>query len=582
MKATDTNAMSRLRQKIKHDDRELADGFRKNRQIAVREYVGSNHAAGGPNKHVPVNFCNLMVDVLTLFLAGGTPKVFVDTRIQQRRAFGKKLENAINQLIRRKIRFRESVRRVVKDAIFAMGIMKVGLNTARQVEIGGVLHDVGQVYADPVDPDHFVLDLSAYVREDCLYFSERYRVRREDAQECGLYDPDLIANVPTAQPGPPPDEDRGHSVRRAAHEDGGAPADFEDHIWLMDVYLPKDRLVLTFSCAGGDTQLRVPDAVQFDGPECGPYYLLGYGQVPLSVLPLAPVANVMHLHEELNKIARKIINQAKRQKTITIGVNSTEEDNKAVRDARDGDFLLLSTPVAPQEVSYGGPSQGLLAIFQQFMTLFNYFGYNVEGLGGMRQQASTATQEQMMTGGATRRLSDMAATTEAFTSDVVHGIAWHLWEDQVNEYDLVVPVSGAGFSVPDRWRRNERDGEFPDYSFTMVPYSMQERSPDSEYDVLISIMRDVVMQLVPFMQAAGIQPDVERFLMRVGRLKDIDMSDLVTLTGQVQAMEQAEGPPKPPTTTRNYVRTGQPGPSPQGAAVQMQQNMGNRIPGMAP
>src|SRR5208337_3159153 len=124
---------------------------------------------------------------------------------------------------------------------------------------------------------------------------------------------------------------------------------YRDRLWLRDVWLPKEQLLLTVGC-NTNTLLKV---VEWEGPECGPYYKLGYSDVPGNLLPLPPVALWRDLHELSNKLFRKLGNQAEGQKTVLGFTGGDEESVSNFQKASDGDGIRY-TGAPPQRLTAGG------------------------------------------------------------------------------------------------------------------------------------------------------------------------------------------------------------------------------------
>jgi hypothetical protein len=92
--------------------------------------------------------------------------------------------------------------------------------------------------------------------------------------------------------------------------------DVSEFVDLVEVYLPKEQLIVTLPFGpgfGDDDVLRV---VEYEGPERGPFHMLGFAYVPDNVLPVPPASIWYYLQVMGNRIARKIGRQAERMKTV--------------------------------------------------------------------------------------------------------------------------------------------------------------------------------------------------------------------------------------------------------------------------
>jgi len=84
---------------------------------------------------------------------------------------------------------------------------------------------------------------------------------------------------------------------------------------LWDVWLPKEGLLVTMADQSGGPALRI---VPWEGPEHGPFLLLGFDVVPGNIMPVAPGAHLLGLARLLNRMMRKLGDQADRQKIVTL------------------------------------------------------------------------------------------------------------------------------------------------------------------------------------------------------------------------------------------------------------------------
>lgn len=159
------------------------------------------------------------------------------TRVPKLRERAKEFGLVVNH-IAKEIRLADSLRTCVVDALFGIGIMKVGL---RPTEIGDEeswLHDSGKPFAEPVGLDDWVHDMSAKRWDQCRYMGHRYRLPLDFVRESKLFDrkqterlSDTINELynETGEP-------RASSItKRESHY---ADGEFERMLELWDIFLP--------------------------------------------------------------------------------------------------------------------------------------------------------------------------------------------------------------------------------------------------------------------------------------------------------------------------------------------------------
>lgn len=539
------------------------DRAREERSANNKQFVGSHYGEGGSDTDVPVNMIHMAVEAFKMHLAARRPGVMVSTKINNLKPEAFDLTLALNHLLEEMDSAKEYQRWVV-DAFMGMAILKVGLNASDTVEVGGFLHDVGQPYVECVDLDDFAFDTTATRWEDIEWAGNRYRMRMEDVEKSGLFDPKKVAEL-KAQTHTTTTETGGQHAAALSTGPFTDTLELSEHVWLWDIWLPKDGLFLTLPDEVADgMQLRPDDMLKWEGPECGPYHILAFSEAPSNILPIAPVGQWRLLHQVANCIWGKLSNQAQRQKTILAYQKGDTEDAEAINDTPDGKAVGLDNPQAASEVRYGGPDQVNLAMFLQTRELANWAMHNPEKLLGLAQQADTLGQEQILAAGTASTVNSFQQAMLIATRGVVKSLAWYLVNDPAIEIPIVKRVPGTDISIHDVFTPALMEGDAFDYSYDLQPFSMQEKTPQLVMQTMATVWERFILPAVPLMEAQGLAPDLQAFLRKVGELSNIDMDDLVTFSTPSQ--EDARGPVgggqeqrQAPHTSRTYTRRSEAG-----------------------
>lgn len=548
----------------------------------IRQFVGGAWSDGGAPDRVPVNFLEMALNIYRRQVAARAPRVMVRSIDGDHVPFADDLEIALNIALR-DMRFDDTMRRWVLEAMFGMGILKVGLAPSDEKEILGFTHDPGQPFADVVDFEDFVFDMTAKRWDQVQFCGNRYCLPYEAIMDLRMFPKKDIAKYERRITNEQGDEKVSNLV-----DDGGSYGEesFMDLVELWDIWMPYDGVVATFQAdpTGGIEQREPLRTVEWDGPESGPYHLLSFGDVPGQVMPLPPAALMIDLHELGNRVFRKLGRQADRQKTITLVASANQEDGRRITDANDGDAISVDRPEATKDVRYGGVDQAGLAFFQQLRQLSSYFGGNLETLGGLNNATNTASQEQLVKNQATMRISDMQERATNAVTEVIRSIAFYMWNDPVRSYRIPKKIPGTEMTVTTELKPEIRNGEFPDYAIEIVPFSMQSRTPTERLQTVMQVMQTFVAPMAPLLQQRGLVPDMEAFLKLAAELSGTpEVMDIVT---KVEAQELMQGPPAPggggggapANTTRNYVRSdrGQDSIAKQDAAIASMMQQSNK------
>ena len=99
---------------------------RAKRMMALRQYVGSHYSSSGSAENVPVNLIELGVNIFTQHLIPKTPQATITTPHLGFMDAAEEFEYALNEMVLR-IQLEETLRMAVVEAMFGMGVVKVGV-----------------------------------------------------------------------------------------------------------------------------------------------------------------------------------------------------------------------------------------------------------------------------------------------------------------------------------------------------------------------------------------------------------------------------------------------------------------------
>lgn len=537
----------RLQTAVDWSVRQLAEP-RRQRVAAVRQFVGTHYAESGADKRVPVNMLELAVTIYLRHLAARAPQVMVKSSVDGLKPFARNMELALNQ-VPEEIGLERTLRRVVGEALFGIGVVKVGIASGGVAVLG---HDVGQPFVDLVSLDDYFMDMSAKSTETIQFEGNDYWLDLEDARAMCEEDKGLEPDDHTIH------GDQGES--RAEGIGGAEGADlYCDKVWLRDVWLPRSREVVTYSVKSKKL-LRV---VPWDGPEHGPYYTLSFSDVPGNLLPLPPVALWRDLHELGNSLFRKLAKQAEAKKTVVAFAGGNDTSAANLKRAQDGEGIQYSGQ-KPEGITVGGIDAPTLAFFLQTRDLFNYFGGNLDALGGLAPMTETASQDRMLTEAASARMANMKSQTIGFARSVFRALAWYEWTDPVRQRVIHKPIEGTDIVVRRVWSEETREGDFLDYNLDVDPYSMEDDSPSIRLQKIGEALERFFFPMLPVMQQQGVSLDFRKLVEIVARLGNLDeLRGIVQFAEPIpgDAEQGGSGSPsfKPTQTKRTYERVNRAG-----------------------
>lgn len=530
--------------------------FRDKMDEMVREYIGPNHGdniAPNPNMN---NQIRKYVDIIKNMLAPGEPRVIIDTFTGELRASANSLQKAVNRKI-----IDADLGTVITDCVgqslFTMGIIKVGLNQSDTIEIGGLKHDVMEPYAESIEFDDFTWDLEANRFEKCQFVANRVNIPLKDVKPSGLFDKEAIDAIEK--------HGRLHSERRQNQLPANRLATgqykhepFRESIDVWSVWMPfEKRSILLLD----DTVPVILRDVEYYGPETGPYHLLGMSDVPGNIMPASPVANLLALHKQGNRIYAKTARQADRSKTIGAVRDKGTEDAIKIKNANDGDMIGLQDPASLTEITTGGANPGLVGMNKVVDDTFNKNAGNVDQVGGLASQADTLGQEKLLSENASVQIQGMAKRVDKVAKSAIKAIAWYMYDDPTSVIKIKKEIVGVkGITVFSQFGPEDRTADFINYDVAIQPYSLNDSTPQQLVAAVNRLMTEILVPMAPQLAEQGLTLDMAEYVTYVGDNLNLPVIPRIVVSQDGEALTDrdkestADKPKQAPVTERHNFR----------------------------
>ncbi len=556
----DERQFGRLRDSIDWSQQQFEFPRRK-RFEAIKLFTGAHYAEGGSEKVMPVNMSNLIVGIYLRQLVPKAPRVMISTEQRERKFRAANFELALNQ-VPDEIDLAVTLRRLVMEALFSMGIARVGLHTVDKV----MGFDYGQSFVDLVTLDDYYCDMAAKRFEDCQYEGHDYWLDFGKMMDSNWPDKKVRADLEPDEYTVvgPRGEDRAESIQQ-----GGTATLFKDKIWVRDTWLSDEKLLVSHTVKGE----KILKIVEWDdNPDHSPYYKLGLSDVPGNLLPLAPLAIWRDLNELGNAIFRKLADQADSQKTV-LGFQGGEDDQvENFQKARDGGGIVYTGP-EPKKLTAGGVQPETLLFYDKARDLSSYFAGNLDSLGGLAPLTETVGQDKLLSEAASAQMRDMADSVRKFSKDIFLALGWYEWHDPIRTRVLEKPIPGVpGMTIPVEWNRESRQSDFDLYDLKIDMYSLQDDSPSSKLQKAGMIMERYIGPMGPMIERESGVISAQKVLADVAKWSNMpEVNDWVTFIDQPQQPQAASKQGMPANTSREYVHSSRPGMTRQGASSTLQQ-----------
>lgn len=507
---------------------------RQMRRDMVAAAAGPNWAEDAGSFRRPVNLLWSYQQIMARSLVPKSPRVLMSTFDRAMKATVGKMQAWANPEIEA-MNLAAHLRRWVIDALYSFGVFKVAIGTPADAAIAGWTRKAGDVSAGVVDLDDWVGDQYARCFEEMSFEGHRIRVPIDAVKDSSYYG--KARNKLEPQDFDEYNEPGDERVRMlgVGHERGERD-EFLDYVELWEVYCPWQKTVVTLAC--DQTGLPVEDGEplreqEWVGIDTGPYHHIGFGLAPGNLLPVAPMQNLFDLDDAVNVLYRKLIEQARRQKTVLPTRGADEEDvQRLASGVEDGFAFRCDNPDSIKEVSVGGPHQPNAMFGEQLRMLFDDLAGGLRILSGAGPQSKTATQDKLLNQNASAGVADMQETSVVGISNVLKAMGWLWWHHPRLEMVSEEPLPNyREMSVVRNAKPEERQrGRWRDVDLRVDPYSLRFQSPAERLAGMVDLVTKVYMPMAQVAQSQGVNLDLHYLFKKFAEYQDQpDLQELLTV-----------------------------------------------------
>jgi len=540
-----------------------------------RQYAGHLVVEDGAPKGQPV-IINKLQDAIRIWLqnmATGEPRVSIETPYPNLRPFAFQFELAVNRHLS-EILLGDVFARGTLDAMFSAGVFKTGLGVgAPEVfEADGELIDPGRPFSDTIFIDDLMIDMSAKSYDKVDMIGDRYLRPKKWVEE-------MMRKAKSGEPVATID-DRMQSQMMpepsmSGTQEGDERARIYDNVWVWDMYLPKENTMVTIA-DGADEPIAV---WEWDGPEGGPYDMLGWYFTPGYPLPIPPAASLFELHMYANELMRKVGRQANRQKEVLVAEQGAEKAAAIIRESSDGGVVIVPRGSLAQmkDMKYGGADPLMMQALIWSLQTTDTEGGNLQSLGGLGPSAETFRGDKLIHDTASGLIRFLQLGLMRTAKSVLRKHAWWTWVEDIRDFKGWTSVPGE-HDIPIEWHftPEEREGDFLDYNFTLDPHSLVDRTPQEKAQGVMELWHNMILPNAETLMQAGQMPNAAETVRYICKqlnvpydilLKEMDPAMKQQIAGQVQA------PPRLKTSHTVNERISRPGTTPNGNNNVMMQSL---------
>jgi len=511
------------------------DRFRKARAYAVKEYCGTYMTEKyGITGEKPLNLVFMAIRALVpnLVQRAGMTRVLTDLLVQ--RDYAEKMGLALQQL-HKKLKLHKTLRSGIVDmSLGGLAIFKSGLDaTGEYVPVTDDIHvDPMQLYTKLVSLDDLTVDPICRSFDRAAFVGHRVYIERAKLLEADGFDKDLVKRLPRAGSNKSDDE-RAEMLTR---EDGPS-SDFtawQDFVNIVEIWVPDAEAIVCIPDPADAVAQDFLSVREYYGPPTGPYTFGAITQpVPDNPFPVAPVGVWRDLADMANRLFKKAMDQADRQKNIGIYNPANADVAEAVHDALDGEWVASEDPQGINIQSFEGADPGTVQMTQGLYGWFNLLSGGTDLMAGVGLNSDKATGQQILQQNASVSIGDMRDMLYEVASDISMKHAWYLHND-----DLMFVPSQPGIPLIKRQPTGEeqqmyltpadKTGEFDTLGFEIVERSMSVLDPSTRERLVSYFAQQVMPQAFASFQIAtqaGLEFNVSRYLMNVA--EDLGITSVV-------------------------------------------------------
>ena len=555
------------------------------RRKLLRRSSGSEWYPDGAKQLTPINQMSLTENAYIQNLIGGEPRALVVANNSELELQAYEQSQALN-VLSQQVSLRRKLKRIVRDAIYGIGICRIGMTAGKYVQANEIFPEmdeeyvgIGQLTLDVISLESWVHDCMSDTLEKREFCGHSYWVRAEDIGNFlpGVAEKDLIEEEKRWI-----DEhgsDMAGAISRGTEGEGQASTGKK--YWLWDLWLPRENQIVTVPVNGTG---EIANVRPWNSRPGGPYMFLFYQEVADQAVPKSVMSDLALVHDSLNAIFMKLINQAKNQKSILGFKAGHEDDAERIRDATSRAIIQMRDPSAVQEFNFNGPDQAMLATFLQFREIASIMGRNSDSLAGLTAQAPTLGQEEMLQSNASVWVQAMEQDTLDFVTEVYEAMRWYLYHEQEEPIPITYELENSDIRLPGEFSAQaaqDSPGTFDAFAMRINPYSLKYRSPEQRLRQILELWQGVFMPAIQMGLTPQV-PDMDRLFEIIAQYSDLpELKGILRYLGSQEEQMQSGGggeARQSPVTTRNYVRHGAPGPSQNGMAMQAMQMMNQGQP----
>lgn len=489
--------------------------FRRPRRQLIEDFAGPRY---GVDEYTlkPETYVNLMqiaVDAYLVNLAYHDPRFIITSTRAEQQSFAARFQVALNTYAK-KIHLGDTVREIVRDAVFMVGIGKLHLEDSAVVQCEeDVWGDPGMPFFSRVSLDNWVHDVTKSEFRFAQFFGDRFSMDLSVAKECPYFTKSVREKLEATTRS---ERDLSQMASGITQESNQTETEIDDVVDLVNIYLPRERKVCTWAVRDDFELLGTPPlaVLDWDGPETGPYRFLSFLDIPDNIMPSSPAQALGPLFHLFNFLMRKIARRSKQQKDVIAYDAGSEHDVSRAMMSEDMSTVRVTHMKGIDVMKFPGPDQSIVQFTYGLQEIFKQAAGNIDAMVGLAPTASTLGQSQLIDQKVGVKIAEARRKVNRFVTEVGTDLGWMLFDDPMQVIPGEREIPGTDYSIDASWAPPDilpRDGAFSDFGIECDAESMVQRTSGERLGTIMQGIQ-ALMPLMPAMQQQGYEFQPQEFL----------------------------------------------------------------------
>jgi len=230
-----------------------------------------------------------------------------------------------------------------------------------------------------------------------------------------------------------------------------------------------------------------------------------------------------------------------------------------------------------ENIKYGGADPLTMQALIWALQTTDTEGGNLQSLGGLGPSAETFRGDKLIHDTASTLIRFLQLGLLKTAKSVLRKHAWWTWTEDIRDFEGWTSVPGE-HEIPIEWHftAEEREGDFLDYNFNLVPHSLVDQTPQEKAQEVIELWHSMILPNAEMLMQDGHMPNAVETVRYVCKQRNVPF-DILLKAMDPMMKQQLAGQVQPPARLKEShtvnERISRPGTTPGGNDNVMTQSL---------